>query len=103
MCKKHNDSMADAHTPCPSKKHNDSMADAHAPSPSTQFSQKSSVPKFLYLLSKMLAEPGNSAIIELVKDAGYIQIYDQNRLEREVLSRYFRHSKYSSFHHYITT
>jgi hypothetical protein len=46
----------------------------------------------------MLAEPDNLAIIELVKDAGYIQIYDQNRLEREVLSHYFRHSKYSSFH-----
>jgi hypothetical protein len=62
-------------------------------------SRQSSVPKFLYVLSKMINEPDNSAIIKLVKDAGYIQIYDRNCPEREILYRYFRHSKYSSFHH----
>ena len=51
------------------------------------------------VLSKMINEPDNSAIIKLDKDTGYIQIYDRNCLEREILSRYFGHSKYSSFHH----
>jgi hypothetical protein len=49
----------------------------------------------------MIIEPGNSAIIELVNDTGYFQIYDRNRLEREVLSRYFGQTKYSSFHHQL--
>ena len=56
------------------------------------------VPEFLYQLTKMLTDPNNK-IIEwsTYSGNGRIEVHDPSRLESEVLSRYFRHSKYSSF------
>lgn len=56
------------------------------------------VPEFLYQLTKMLTDPNND-IIEwsTYSGNGRIEVHNPSRLESEVLSRYFRHSKYSSF------
>jgi hypothetical protein len=56
------------------------------------------VPEFLYQLTKMLTDPNNE-IIEwsTYSGNGRIEVHNPSRLESEVLSRYFRHSKYSSF------
>ena len=57
-----------------------------------------SVPEFLYQLTKMLTDD-NRSIIEwsTFSGAGRIEVHAPTRLEREVLGKYFRHSKYSSF------
>jgi len=57
-----------------------------------------SVPEFLYQLTKMLTDP-NRDIIEwsTYSGNGRIEVHHPARLEKEVLGRYFRHSKYSSF------
>ncbi|KAL9186475.1 hypothetical protein ACHAXT_005713 [Thalassiosira profunda] len=57
-----------------------------------------SVPEFLYQLTKMLTDP-NRDIIEWTtySGSGRIEVHHPGRLEKEVLGRYFRHSKYSSF------
>eukprot|EP00563_Minutocellus_polymorphus_P015672 CAMPEP_0181054920 /NCGR_PEP_ID=MMETSP1070-20121207/18935_1 /TAXON_ID=265543 /ORGANISM="Minutocellus polymorphus, Strain NH13" /LENGTH=444 /DNA_ID=CAMNT_0023134221 /DNA_START=3 /DNA_END=1337 /DNA_ORIENTATION=+ len=52
-------------------------------------------PEFLYHLTRMLREPSNHHLIEW--DAGRILVHDPIRLESEVLGKYYRHSKYSSF------
>jgi hypothetical protein len=77
----------------------------------------SSVPEFLYQLTKMLTDRSNRDIIEwstghahggpnnnnfngghgVKGGGGRIEVHNPARLESEVLSRYFRHSKYSSF------
>ena len=77
----------------------------------------SSVPEFLYQLTKMLTDRTNRDIIEWSTGhshggpshnnnngvggagggCGHIEVHHPARLEREVLARYFRHSKYSSF------
>ena len=58
-----------------------------------------SVPEFLYQLTKMLTETKNRDIIEwsTYSGSGRIEVHHPARLEKEVLGRYFRHSKYSSF------
>ena len=53
------------------------------------------VPEFLYHLTRMLCEPSSHRLIEW--DAGRILVHDPVRLESEVLGKYYRHSKYSSF------
>ena len=53
------------------------------------------MPEFLYHVTRMLQETGNSHLIEW--DEGKIFVHDPTRLEAEVLGNYFRHSKYSSF------
>ena len=57
-----------------------------------------SVPEFLYQLTKMLTDD-NRSIIEwsTFSGAGRIEVHAPTRLEKEVLGKYFRHSKYSSF------
>lgn len=54
-----------------------------------------SVPEFLYQLTKMLTE-NNRTIIEW-SPAGRIEVHNPTKLASEVLHKYFRHSKYSSF------
>jgi len=53
------------------------------------------VPEFLYHLTRMLRELSSHRLIEW--DAGRILVHDPVRLESEVLGKYYRHSKYSSF------
>ena len=52
------------------------------------------VAEFLYQLTKMLTDD-NSEIIEWVD--GRIKVHHPERLESEVLHKYFRHSKFASF------
>jgi hypothetical protein len=52
------------------------------------------VAEFLYQLTKMLTDD-NSEIIEWVD--GRIKVHHPERLEAEVLHKYFRHSKFASF------
>lgn len=52
------------------------------------------VAEFLYQLTKMLTDD-NSEIIEWVD--GRIKVHYPERLESEVLHKYFRHSKFASF------
>ena len=52
------------------------------------------VAEFLYQLTKMLTDD-NSEIIEWVE--GRIKVHHPERLESEVLHKYFRHSKFASF------
>ncbi|KAL7463496.1 hypothetical protein ACHAXS_005196, partial [Conticribra weissflogii] len=56
------------------------------------------VPEFLYQLTKMLTDTHNSPIIEWSPlNNGRIEVHNPTRLAAEVLHKYFRHSKYSSF------
>jgi hypothetical protein len=57
-------------------------------------SQHHPVAEFLYQLTKMLTDD-NSEIIEWVE--GRIKVHHPERLEAEVLHKYFRHSKFASF------
>lgn len=57
-------------------------------------SQHHPVAEFLYQLTKMLSDD-NSEIIEWVD--GRIKVHYPERLEGEVLHKYFRHSKFASF------
>lgn len=57
-------------------------------------SQHHPVAEFLYQLTKMLTDE-NSEIIEWVE--GRIKVHHPERLESEVLHKYFRHSKFASF------
>lgn len=57
-------------------------------------SQHHPVAEFLYQLTKMLTDD-NSEIIEWVD--GRIKVHHPERLEGEVLHKYFRHSKFASF------
>lgn len=57
-------------------------------------SQHHPVAEFLYQLTKMLSDD-NSEIIEWVD--GRIKVHYPERLEAEVLHKYFRHSKFASF------
>jgi len=57
-------------------------------------SQHHPVAEFLYQLTKMLTDD-NSEIIEWVD--GRIKVHHPERLESEVLHKYFRHSKFASF------
>lgn len=57
-------------------------------------SQHHPVAEFLYQLTKMLTDD-NSEIIEWVD--GRIKVHHPERLETEVLHKYFRHSKFASF------
>lgn len=52
------------------------------------------VAEFLYQLTKMLTDDNNE-IIEWVE--GRIKVHHPERLEAEVLHKYFRHSKFASF------
>ena len=86
----------------------------------------STLTEFLYQITKMLTDCSNQDIIEWLTGTGHthahaagrsggsgggsgstnngsqgrgqIEVHNPARLENEVLSRYFRHSKYSSFH-----
>ena len=53
------------------------------------------VAEFLFHLTRMLSDPANYHLIEW--DAGRIVVHDPPAMETEVLGKYFRHSKYSSF------
>ena len=53
------------------------------------------VAEFLFHLTRMLSDPTNPHLIEW--DAGRIVVHDPPAMETEVLGKYFRHSKYSSF------
>ena len=57
-------------------------------------SQHHPIAEFLYQLTKMLTDD-NSEIIEWVD--GRIKVHYPERLEGEVLHKYFRHSKFASF------
>ena len=63
-------------------------------SKSERGSQHHPVAEFLYQLTKMLTDD-NSEIIEWVD--GRIKVHYPERLEGEVLHKYFRHSKFASF------
>ncbi len=59
-----------------------------------------SVPEFLYQLTKMLTDTSNREIIEWSShngNRGRIEVHHPQRLESQVLGRYFRHTRYSSF------
>ena len=51
--------------------------------------------KFPYTLARMLQEEQNSGVVEWLN--GKIIIYNIKKLESDVLSKYFNHSKYTSF------
>lgn len=53
-----------------------------------------SVPEFLYQLTKMLTE-NNNDVIEW--SHGRIEVHSPQKLESDVLKKYFRHSKFASF------
>lgn len=53
-----------------------------------------SVPEFLYQLTKMLTD-NNSDVIEWAH--GRIEVHSPQKLESDVLKKYFRHSKFASF------
>ena len=57
------------------------------------------MPEFLYQLTKMLTNNTNRKIIKwsTYSGNGRIEVHHPGRLEKEILGRYFRHSKYSSF------
>jgi HSF-type DNA-binding len=77
----------------------------------------SSVPEFLYQLTKMLTDPNKdviewvsgkcaccrlsgsalSALSHTVLDVGRIEVHSPQKLESHVLKKYFRHSKFASF------
>jgi hypothetical protein len=52
------------------------------------------IAEFLYQLTKMLTED-NGEIVEW--SDGRIKVHHPERLEAEVLHKYFRHSKFASF------
>lgn len=59
-----------------------------------QIVSNTSVPEFLYQLTKMLTDDHRD-IIEWSN--GKIEVHNPTKLEKEVLNQYFRHSKYASF------
>ena len=59
-----------------------------------QIVSNTSVPEFLYQLTKMLTDDHRD-IIEW--SSGKIEVHNPTKLEKEVLNQYFRHSKYASF------
>jgi len=59
-----------------------------------QIVSNTSVPEFLYQLTKMLTDE-HREIIEWSN--AKIEVHNPHRLESEVLNKYFRHSKYASF------
>jgi len=59
-----------------------------------QIVSNTSVPEFLYQLTKMLTDEHRD-IIEWSN--AKIEVHNPHRLESEVLNKYFRHSKYASF------
>lgn len=59
-----------------------------------QIVSNTSVPEFLYQLTKMLTDD-HREIIEWSN--AKIEVHNPHRLEAEVLNKYFRHSKYASF------
>ncbi len=59
-----------------------------------QIVSNTSVPEFLYQLTKMLTDDHRD-IIEWSN--AKIEVHNPHRLESEVLNKYFRHSKYASF------
>lgn len=59
-----------------------------------QIVTNTSVPEFLYQLTKMLTDDHRD-IIEWSN--AKIEVHNPHRLESEVLNKYFRHSKYASF------
>jgi len=59
-----------------------------------QIVSNTSVPEFLYQLTKMLTDEHRD-IIEWSN--AKIEVHNPHRLEVEVLNKYFRHSKYASF------
>jgi len=58
-----------------------------------------SVPEFLYQLTKMLTTPTHKSIIEwsTITGQGRIEVHAPSKLESQILGKYFRHTKYSSF------
>lgn len=54
------------------------------------------VAEFLFHLTRMLTDPSIRNLIEWTAE-GSIRVHDPHTLENEVLGKYFRHSKYSSF------
>lgn len=53
------------------------------------------VPEFLFQLTQMLSDPSNHQLIEW--SGRRVIVHDPIKLEKEILQKYFRHSKYSSF------
>eukprot|EP00594_Rhizosolenia_setigera_P002218 CAMPEP_0178952608 /NCGR_PEP_ID=MMETSP0789-20121207/7938_1 /TAXON_ID=3005 /ORGANISM="Rhizosolenia setigera, Strain CCMP 1694" /LENGTH=417 /DNA_ID=CAMNT_0020633735 /DNA_START=408 /DNA_END=1661 /DNA_ORIENTATION=- len=64
------------------------------PGNGTNQSLNTSVPEFLYQLTKMLTD-NNSDVIEWKN--GKITVHNPVKLGSDVLNKYFRHSKYASF------
>lgn len=60
----------------------------------TQQPPNTTVPEFLYQLTKMLTD-NNAEVIEWSN--GKIEVHNPERLANDVLQKYFRHSKYASF------
>ena len=67
---------------------------AHRTSGMTPHTPHHPIAEFLYQLTKMLTDD-NSEMIEW--RSGRIHVHDPQKLADEVLDKYFRHSKYSSF------
>ena len=70
------------------------LSQAQNGNPGDRGNQHHPVAEFLYQLTKMLTDD-NSEIIEWVD--GRIKVHYPDRLEGEVLHKYFRHSKFASF------
>eukprot|EP00566_Odontella_aurita_P004924 CAMPEP_0113578856 /NCGR_PEP_ID=MMETSP0015_2-20120614/29735_1 /TAXON_ID=2838 /ORGANISM="Odontella" /LENGTH=617 /DNA_ID=CAMNT_0000482751 /DNA_START=373 /DNA_END=2226 /DNA_ORIENTATION=- /assembly_acc=CAM_ASM_000160 len=79
-----------------------SSADGQSSSSSSGSSSASSslpsrpVAEFLFHLTRMLTDPSIRNLIEWTPQ-GSIRVHDPHTLENDVLGKYFRHSKYSSF------
>eukprot|EP00957_Ditylum_brightwellii_P012659 956886-Ditylum_brightwellii.AAC.1 len=55
------------------------------------------IPEFLFQLTQMLSDSCNQSLIEWSAAKRRIVVHNPINLEKEVLQKYFRHSKYSSF------
>lgn len=70
------------------------LSQAQSANPGDRNNQHHPVAEFLYQLTKMLSDDNNE-IIEWVD--GRIKVHHPERLEGDVLHKYFRHSKFASF------
>ncbi|TYZ69493.1 hypothetical protein PybrP1_001837 [[Pythium] brassicae (nom. inval.)] len=72
------------------------MRDTSASAAATAATTTVKVPKFVRSLYDILHHE-DKAILSWSANGTYFQVYDIPRLEREVLPRYFKHSKFTSF------
>jgi hypothetical protein len=71
-----------------------SVTDINAAGYEDRNGQHHPIAEFLYQLTKMLTDD-NTEVIEWAD--GRIKVHSPERLENEVLHKYFRHSKFASF------